>query len=70
MPRQRKRKKLSSVEDLLREAETAAEPERPPFDNTESKSTQRRPHRLIPAIPPLTPASQWMNDPIKIQDQN
>ena len=61
-----------SAEELIRIA--TEEGEKPsivprPAVIEDSGPRQRRPHRLIPDLPPLTPASQWANDPINPKTQ-
>ncbi len=75
MPRNKRKQRERGVEELLHTAEEVVEEQtqqRPTvFTPREDSSTrQRREHRLIPAIPPLTPASQWLNDPINPKTQN
>lgn len=57
-------KVAGGVEDLLRYAEEP-EPTPEPKQYTEPAPRARRAKRLVPLLPPITPASQWANDTIR-----
>lgn len=71
MPTKKPSRPHSGAEELIRIAEESdnktAVPKSTPREAPEPR--QRRPHRLIPDLPPLTPASQWANDPINPKTQ-
>jgi len=75
MPRHKNKQPNHGVLELLKEAEVMAETLKPPTVQAHTPyvdpgSRLRRTARLIPAIPPLTPASQWANDPINPKTHN
>jgi hypothetical protein len=64
-----KRQRHSDVEELIRIATEGTEKDSAVPKPTPREERQRRPHRLIPDLPPLTPASQWANDPLNPKTQ-
>lgn len=73
MSTKRPSRQHSSAEELIRIASEEGEKSSTvprPAPSEDSGQRQRRPYRLIPDLPPITPASQWANDPINPKTQH